>query len=220
MERGETKWRSRDDAVCAQWMYTKHIHVLSTAFAATEIVVVKRRQKDGSIKEIDCPRLVAEYTLQMGGVDRFDQRRGYYTVSRRSKKWWLRILYFLFDTAVVNAHALHSSVHPPDVLSQLNFCNELMRGLLGTFVSRKRQQASSFLGRRRSCKQARKSTGVPENIRTSAVGAHMPQPLDKFRRCRHCSTRQNNKRSKIQCGICRVPLCVTPCFANFHTQKK
>jgi len=121
----------------AQWMDTRHLHVLSTAFAATDIIVVKRRQKDGSIKEIDCPRLVAEYNARMGGVDRFDQRRGYYSVSSRSKRWWLRMFYFLFDTAVMNAHALHSSVHPTGVLSQLNFRVELLRQLLGTFVSRK-----------------------------------------------------------------------------------
>jgi len=42
--------------------------------------------------------------------------------------------------------------------------------------------------------------GVPENIQTADVGTQMPLALEKFRRCRHCSTRQNNKRSKVQCS--------------------
>jgi len=54
----------------------------------------------------------------MGGVDRFDKKRKCYSVSRRSRKWWLRIFYFLFDTAVVNAHALYNAVNLTDVLNQ------------------------------------------------------------------------------------------------------
>ena len=46
MEHGETKWRSRDNIVYAQWMDTKHVHVLLTAFAATDIITANRRQKD------------------------------------------------------------------------------------------------------------------------------------------------------------------------------
>jgi len=89
---------------------------------------------------------------------------------------------------MVNAHALHSAVNPAAVLGQLNMEVQLMRGLLGTFVSRKRQQPSSFVGRCRSHKGVKKSKGVPENIRTASVGVHMPQTLDNFRRCRLCST--------------------------------
>jgi len=99
---------------------------------------------------------------------------------------------------MVNAHALHSAVNPAAVLGQLNMEVQLLRGLLGTFVSRKRQQPSSFVGKCLSHKGVKKSKGVPENIRTASVGVHMPQTLDNFRRCRLCSTRQNNKRSKVQ----------------------
>jgi len=117
-----------------------YVHLVSSAFAATNTAVVKWWQKDGSIKEIDCPRLVAEYTASMGCVNQFDQRRGYYSVNRRPKRCCLRNLFFLFDTAVVNAHAPHSSVHHTGVLNQLNFPVKLLRGLLGTLLSRKRQE--------------------------------------------------------------------------------
>jgi len=219
MEHGETKWRSRDNIVYAQWMDTKHVHVLLTAFAATDIITANRRQKDGSIKVINCPRLVAEYTARMGGVDRIDQKTVCYGVSRRSKRRWLQIFYFLFDTAVVNAHALHSEVNPAAVLDQLNFRVQLLRGLLGTFASRKRQQPSSFVGRRRSHKGLKKSWRVPENIRTASVGVHMPQILDNFRRCRLCSTSagcaapgrttkgRKSSAAPVECHSCHSMLC-------------
>lgn len=88
MERGEAKFRSRNNTtVYAQWMDTKHVHVLLTAFSATDVVQVNRRQKDGTLRAVNCPRLIAEYTARMGGVDRFDQKRECYSVSRRSKRW-------------------------------------------------------------------------------------------------------------------------------------
>lgn len=81
--RNELK-KPRQLRVCT--VYGHKTYVLSTAFAATEIVTVNRRQKDGSIEVINCPRLVTEYTARMGGVDRFDQKTGCYSVSRRSKR--------------------------------------------------------------------------------------------------------------------------------------
>ena len=39
----------------------------------------------------------------MGGVDRTDQLRSYYTCSRKSQQWWKKLLYFVIDTAVTNA---------------------------------------------------------------------------------------------------------------------
>ena len=95
MERDERKFRSRsNNIVYAQCMDTKHVHVLLTAFSATDVVQVTRRQKDGTSLAVSCPRLIAEYTVRMGGVDRFFQKRECYSVSRRSQKWWLRIFYF------------------------------------------------------------------------------------------------------------------------------
>lgn len=50
---------------------------------------------------------------------------------------------------------------------------------------------------------------------SSHIGSHMPE-LTKFRRCRMCSTRAKEKRTKYVCKVCKVPLCAAPCFYNFH----
>jgi len=79
---------------------------------------VNRKQKDGTVTPVNCPVAVAQYTSRMGGVDRFDQRRELYSVSRRSRRWWLRIFYFMLDAALVNAHILYNSVHPGNPMTQ------------------------------------------------------------------------------------------------------
>lgn len=58
--------------------------------------------------------------------------------------------------------------------------------------------------------------GVPEEIRFSDVGSHLPDRLSSFRRCRFCSTATKQKRSRYQCSSCLVGLCITPCFKKFH----
>lgn len=59
---------------------------------------------------------------------------------------------------------------------------------------------------------------VPDVLRLNTVGVHLPEMLASHRRCRFCSSRKNNKRSRYQCKTCLVPLCISPCFAKFHGQ--
>lgn len=157
----------------------------------------------------------------MGGVDRLDHRRGSYSVSRRSRRWWLRIFYFTLDCSIVNAYILHSSVHPEDSLTMFQFRVLLFRGLLCNYSSRHRRANVSghHFVRRHSTHKAvmQKNPGVPDEVRLKSVGVHMPQALDSYHRCRLCSSRKDNKRSKIQCSTCGVALCMVPCFADFHS---
>ena len=49
------------------------------------------------------PTLIVEYNKYMGGTDLCDQRRGYYTTQRKSKKWWHSLWYFTLDILMVSA---------------------------------------------------------------------------------------------------------------------
>lgn len=201
-------------------MDTRDVHIISTAYNPTSVGQVDRTLKDGTISHVSCPQVVSEYTHRMGGVDRFDERRGRYSVSSRSRRWWMRILYFLIDSSVVNAHILYNSVHPEDSITIFEFRKQLLRGLVGNFSSRSRRsnlEGVMYLTRQSNNKALPvKPAGVPSEIRYLSVGAHMPELMDTPHRCRLCSSRKNNKRSRIKCTFCGVALCISPCFANFH----
>ena len=216
LQKGEFEWRSKDHTYYVRWKDTKDVHALSTAFDHS-ISSVRRTQKDGNARDIPCPQIILQYGKRMGGVDRFDERRGRYSVSRRSRRWWMRIFYFLVDTSIVNAHILYNSVHPEKPLSLLQFRTMPFRELVGTFSSRDRQPPGVYVQRRHKA-LPKKLPGVPDDLRLLNVGKHMPDKQSVFRRCRVCSTRKNNKRSRIVCSVCRVPLCVSPCFAIFHKE--
>ena len=45
---------------------------------------------EGQAKEIDCPLIIPDYNNYMGGVDLADQAMCYYSVGRKTMKWWRR----------------------------------------------------------------------------------------------------------------------------------
>ena len=217
MKKGLFKWRVKDHVGFVQWQDTKLVNVLSTAYFPNVDLDVMRTQKDGSWMSIKCPQPVAQYTRRMGGVDRFDQKRSFYEVGRKSKRWWLRIFYFLLDSAIVNAFILRNIFHKQAPVKIIDLKRMLAQELCGTFCSRKRPSSHfSNFSKKSKANAPTKELGVPLAIRLGDVGVHLPADLESFRRCRYCSTKTNNKRSKIQCSRCQVPLCVTPCFSLFH----
>lgn len=224
--RGDYKWRLKKNVAFIMWQDSKMVTLLTTAFhPKTQKATCTRKQHDGTRKTIVCPKAILEYTKRMGGVDRFDQKRSTYEVSRRSKKWWMRIFYFCFDLAITNAFLLYTSTrNVRSRMSQMQFRLKLARDLIGNFTFRKRKLQSEplYLAKKSKPSNYQKETargGVPDSLRFSDVGSHQLERLPSYRRCRQCSTKTKNKRSKIQCSKCKVSLCVTPCFDLFHAER-
>ena len=79
--------------------------VMSTT-TQPEMGTVLCRQKDGTRITVPCPLSIIDYNQFMGGVDRGDQIRGYYSCRTKCRKFYKYIFYFLFDVAVTNAYIL------------------------------------------------------------------------------------------------------------------
>lgn len=108
LAKGQYKWRVKGNVAFLVWQDTKEVLLLSNAFhPKVGKTTILRTRKDGIKKKIDCPLAIKEYTKRMGGVDRFDQIKSTYAVGRKSKRWWLRIFYFLLDTSITNAFLLY-----------------------------------------------------------------------------------------------------------------
>ena len=139
-------------------------------------------QKDGTSVLVDCPQSVLEYTKCMGGVDRFDRSRGHYSVSHNAIRWWVRIFYFLIDSAAVNAFILFQSVHPEKPTTAMTFRVDLFREMVcGQSFQRRTSslEGSSFMKYRLSGQKRVKMMGVPDNIRLHQ-GNHFPSRSKHF----------------------------------------
>lgn len=221
LEKGEYIWFTKNQVAAYQWKDNKHVTLLSSAHNPSHAVEVSRTQIDGKKALVKCPKAVKQYTQYMRGVDRFDQLKESYTVSRRSKKWWFRIFYYCIDAVLVNSFILYSLNHdtPQSKNKHIEFQSRVAQYLIGSFSSRKRKGGKLKNYLNKNCKTSgSKIIGVPTEIRFSNVGNHIPKQGLTYRRCKLCSTKKNEKRSKILCSTCQVPLCAVPCFAIFHAK--
>ena len=162
---------------------------------------VSRRNKDGSRSQIPCPESVQLYNANMGGVDLFDSRRKTYSCNRKSKKWWLRLIYFLLDTAVVNSYIHYKETPRTKPLTLKEFVVALAENMMSAYSSRKRRTFTAEApSASRLCKR------------------HFPDQISESKQCRVCPQR---KRTRYCCSNCSpnnpIPLCPTKCFKAYHT---
>ena len=108
----------------------------------------------------------------MGGVDLADQRRKYYSIAKKSMKWWYYLFWFLLDTAIVNSFIIMTvtnfpSVQRPQTLRDYKM--KLIEQLVGDFSTRKRTATATegfyvhehkrkkICGSKRTCLKCRKN---------------------------------------------------------------
>lgn len=211
MKRGEFMFETKGKLSAVKWMDSKCVYVLSNFFCPMDTTTVLRRNKTGEREAVYCPIVIAEYNKIMGGVDKFDQLLERYAIGRRSTKWWHRILYYLVDMAIVNSFILMNTTRKVTG-DQLTFRINLARQLINGFTSKKRRNKPvMFLPNKRT---------VPEEVRLSDVGKHLPVQTATYKRCRLCSTKAHEKRTRYTYSSCQVPLCIQPCFRRFHGKQK
>ncbi|XP_035229209.1 piggyBac transposable element-derived protein 4-like [Stegodyphus dumicola] len=63
---------SSDKITCIKWKHKRCVNVLSNQNQPTEILQVQRKEKDGNMKNIPCPKAIVDYNNNMGFVDHFD----------------------------------------------------------------------------------------------------------------------------------------------------
>ena len=86
------------------WMDSGPVAVLSTT--ASPVLMssdISRRLKDGTVLSVPRPRGVGHYQSFFSRCWQFDQFRSKYLVGQPSKEWWKYVLFFLINTAIIDA---------------------------------------------------------------------------------------------------------------------
>ena len=95
--------------IALSWMDSKPVHMLATGSSIEESTVV-RRNRDGSVYHVPCPKPMLDYHRWMGGVDIHDQlrlQRYSIQLAIRFKKYCKSIFLGLVDMALVNAFIIY-----------------------------------------------------------------------------------------------------------------
>lgn len=216
LKRGQFEVFTNTSGVVAyKWKDKRSVHLLSNFHEPLGNSEVKRKEKNGSIKKVCCPKALIDYNANMNFVDKFDQNLNLYKVNRKSHKWWHRIFFYFLDATVVNAFVLYKELNLPK-MSMKDFRRSILQALVSSQIVKNKR---IIIGGETIAKK-RSKPFVPPEIR-QAESAHQPQ-RDSRRRCSKCSDSKKQVRTNWSCSVCKVPLCLginKTCFQDFHRIK-
>ena len=204
MSRGDSKsiLVQGGEVECIVWKDNRCVPFVNTISTPGQEETVQRRVKDGSRQSVKCPTSVKLYNQFMGRVDVSDARRKSYSCSRRSKRWWMPLFYFLVDILVVNFYTITQESPLCPKMTSKEFILSIAEELMASYNSRKRPGPTS---------------DVSPSVRY--CGRHFPSKSDKYREC--CSSSQCI-HTCFCCEDCSernpIHLCPHPCFGLYHTK--
>ena len=218
---GDTVFRRRDNLLALKHHDKRDVCMLSTIHQAT-YVVVDQRVQGGQLAQVLKPTCIYDYIKRMGGVDTSDQMLQYYSVFRKTTKYWRKLFLHLFNMIITNAFILQKKYGTNDKLNHYDFRLSLVYALLDEAVEAPKPQ-----GRGRK-------VNVDEESVTRLSGRHFPDHIPakegakRARPARDCAAcnaafhdREGFKRKQttFMCKVCNVALCVPRCFEVYHTHK-
>jgi len=184
------------------------VNLISTYLETEPIQTVNRWSKLLQCRiNVECPNIVREYNQHMGGVDLADMLLALYRIDRRSKKYYNRIIYYLFGVCTTNAWILYK-INTGEKISLLEFTLELSLDLM-----RAGKVATAIEPILRYNRQK-----PSKDLRFDNVD-HMPVIGTRHR----CKIESCQLKTFIYCRKCNVYLCIVPgkidrnCFLAYHT---
>lgn len=213
---GDYDWEISDKNCVSivKWKDKRIVNLLSNFHDPKNVTQVKRRAKDGTQSMVPCPLVLHDYNNNMNCVDKFDQNKKSYQIDRKSQKWWHRIFFFFFDSAIVNSRILYNEI-TKESMSMKDFRRQVSRELVAKTLVEKRRSSSDSPITPKNLKKG--SPSVPKEVRIEQ-SAHQPKRSTR-RRCNNCSSKAKEVRTDWVCSICEVPLCLGKsrnCFAEYH----
>ena len=104
---GSSDFLKTDDGILAvHWKDKRDMYVIFSINGNSEVCV------QGHAQELMKPFTICEYNKHMGVVDKCDQYLSYYTVSRRSMKWWKKVFFRLLELCIINSVCIYSRKNP------------------------------------------------------------------------------------------------------------
>ncbi len=207
MNRGDCKFLHCDNLTICRWFDNRDVFCLSTCFTNSTATIRRRVGKEA--KDVACPNIVVDYNKHMGGVDLADQAMCYYSMGRKTMKWWRRVFWRLHDHAITNAYVLYKANYKDTIKRQKDFRMELAYSLTTTAL------------------ELRRHPGRPHTtILSRLTGKHYIYRSSNLKRCTVCAykksssrgTKYKDKKIKTWCPKCNVHLCVGKCFEAYHSR--
>ena len=200
--KGECIWHRKSNMLALVWMDKRTVFTISTIHSA-KMVNVKHNFRGEIVQK---PRPVVDYTKHMFGVDLSDQLLAYYSLLRKSVKWWRKLAIHLVNLAILNAYIVYKKANPGK--SHVQFRLELVQALIDQGLPTCTETPAQVTPRR------------TDHHKNHLVERHFPELLKPktnarkakpYRRCNLCKG-----WTRFWCPDCRTPFCAAPCFGTYH----
>ncbi|XP_049328029.1 piggyBac transposable element-derived protein 4-like [Astyanax mexicanus] len=223
-DRGEMRWIRDGPLLFVKWRVTRDVTMCSTVHKAYSGQSVQRRvrSKNGtwSTQQISVPEPVKAYNKFMGGVDLSDALIKYYSVTQKTRRWYVKLFLHFVDIAVVNSFIIHKEMalaRQQKSLSQKSFrevlCMELADvGQPQVSIPAEVPSEPSMPPSPECGPQGCFPVPVPDMSTENRLKATQGR-----RKCVHCKM-----KTMFMCRSCSVPLCIIVdrmCFTEWHDQK-
>ncbi len=204
---------SNDGLLCVvRSLDNKPVNLISTYLVADPVSTIDRwSKKDQARVNVQCPSIIKKYNKHMGGVDLADMLMALYRIDRRSKKYYMRIVYYLLGVSTVNAWIFYklnirlsqNNIGLLEFTQDLSFmrAGKIFRKVLPTTTTYNRKKTS-------------------EDVRFDDLG-HRPIIRSDRQRCKQANCDQ---KTSIYCNKCNVNLCIIAgktnrnCFESYHNE--
>lgn len=223
MSRGASVQKVREDGKIGlvKWKDNKSVLMMSSAYGIHPEGTCKRWSKEEHKKvDVTRPAIVAEYNVNMGGIDLMDRYISYYRILLRTKKWTVRLFAHFLDMAVCNAWVEYLRdfelyAREGKKLSLIDLKTYVAEALIRANTSREVGDTSRTTTNDQ--KGTTKVVPIPNNdVRLDGFN-HFPDhvKLNNPVKCRNFGC---TGKTRVKCMKCNLFLCLQSrnCFLNFH----
>ncbi|KAK1784006.1 hypothetical protein P4O66_004496 [Electrophorus voltai] len=211
--RGEMRWIRDGPLMFVKWKDTRDVTMCSTVHKAYSGKTVQRRVRNESstwsIQQIPVPDTVKAYNKFMGGVDLSDALIKYFSVTQKSRRWYMKLFLHFIDIVVVNSFIIQKEMalaKKKKPLNQKQFREVLCSELAGVVRTQESPpvEATSASSSAPRVPERRPQVCLPVTV--CEPSTDIRQKATKGRRkCVKCK----NKKM-FMCSSCGIPLCVKP----------
>jgi hypothetical protein len=231
-----------DDKKCIVigWKDSKRVLLGSNHIGTEPETMVERWDKEKRCKvNIVAPQIISQYNKFMGGVDTLDMLVALHPIPFRSKRWYTRIVWRIFDLMIINAWIImnthrHGNIHDATgghgSFRLFHFKLEIAKFLLQKPMLQP-LQLDSLNSTSDENESDEENEPPPKKIRESASSVtqlirydgfdHWPTFVSSINNTR-CKNENCSGKTYWKCSKCNVHLCLHSnknCFTQYHTRK-